>query len=78
LHNIEERELKEMDISQILKASELVNSRKDGIRLLNDKAVRVNGEIVENSKIENFHFLHNKYLILQAGKKRHKLIVKTT
>jgi tyrosyl-tRNA synthetase len=56
--------------------SPLFNSKSDVIRALKENSVLINKEKIDSKKsISSIDLIHNKYLVIQRGKKKYSLLI---
>ena len=67
----------DMSIPVLLQTISLVNSKGEAKKLIKNNGLVINGDkIKENTSLEDIEFLHNRYLIIQKGKKNFYLVKK--
>ena len=65
-------------IEELLKLSPLFKSKSDVIRSLKENSVSINKEKIDSNKdLSSIELIHNKYLVIQRGKKNYSLLVLT-
>jgi tyrosyl-tRNA synthetase len=65
-------------IEELLKFSPLFKSKSDVFRSLKENSVSINKEKIDSNKdLSSIELIHNKYLVVQRGKKNYSLLVLT-
>ena len=65
-------------IEELLKFSPLFKSKSDVIRSLKENSVSINKEKIDSNKdLSSIELIHNKYLVIQRGKKNYSLLLLT-
>ena len=63
-------------ITELIMLSPLFNSKSDVIRALKENSVLINKEKIDSKKsISSIDLIHNKYLVIQRGKKKYSLLI---
>ena len=63
-------------ITELIMLSPLFNSKSDVIRALKENSVLINKEKIDSKKsISSIYLIHNKYLVIQRGKKKYSLLI---
>ncbi|AHF61419.1 hypothetical protein P344_06230 [Spiroplasma mirum ATCC 29335] len=65
-----------LNLLDLLVASEVVSSKREGREFLNKNAITINGHVVndETKVLSPPDFLHNKFLIIRRGKRKYHII----
>ena len=65
-----------LNLLDLLVASEVVSSKREGREFLNKNAITINGHVVndETKVLSSADFLHNKFLIIRRGKRKYHII----
>jgi len=65
-------------IEELLKFSPLFKSKSDVLRSLKENSISINKEKIDSNKdLSTIELIHNKYLVVQRGKKNYSLLVLT-
>ncbi|AHF58207.1 tyrosine--tRNA ligase [Spiroplasma eriocheiris] len=77
-HSLPHYQLESLNLNllDLLVASEVVSSKREGREFLSQNAITINGQVVndETKVLASADFLHNKFLIIRRGKRKYHII----